>query len=112
MPSKDLNFQNFDVAQSDQQPFPATIIDDNIIAGVFTPVSRLTFITGPVTISNIVPPTSGYCEVAIVALVDTVTLDKDAEGSNIAADTNLTTATSALFGYDPSSAKWYRIGAT
>jgi hypothetical protein len=53
--------QDFNPAQSDKQVFPATIAS----AASITPTTRMTFITGTVQIANIVPPTSGYCEIIL-----------------------------------------------
>lgn len=57
----DLNHQDFDVAQSDQQPNPVTVAS----AATIVPTTRLTFVTAQVQVANITPPTSGYCEVVL-----------------------------------------------
>jgi hypothetical protein len=57
----DLNHQDFSVVQSNLQPFPVTLAS----ALTLTPTTRLTFVTDQVQLANIVPPTSGYCEVIL-----------------------------------------------
>lgn len=57
----DLLHQNFEPAQSNQQPLPVTIAS----ATTITPTTRLTFVTGTTQVANITPPTTGYCEVLL-----------------------------------------------
>jgi hypothetical protein len=57
----DLNHQNFGVVQSKSQPLPVTLAS----ALTLTPTTRLTFVTDQVQLANIVPPTTGYCEVIL-----------------------------------------------
>jgi hypothetical protein len=59
--SPDLLFQNFTVAQSNEQPFPNTIAS----AATISPTQRFTFLTGTTQVATIVVPTSGYCEVVL-----------------------------------------------
>lgn len=57
----DLLHQNLDVAQSDKQPLPVTLAS----AATLTPTTRFSFVTDQVQLANIIPPTSGYCEVIL-----------------------------------------------
>lgn len=59
--SVDLLFNNFQTVQSSQEPFPVTVAS----ATTLTPTTKLTFVTGTVTVANIVPPTTGYAEVTL-----------------------------------------------
>lgn len=57
----DLEHQNFSTVQSDKQPRPVTIAS----AAAISPTTKFSFVTGTVTIANITPPTSGYCEITL-----------------------------------------------
>jgi hypothetical protein len=57
----DLLSANFGPAQSDKQPLPVTLAS----ATTITPTTALTFVTGTAQVANIVPPTSGYCQVTL-----------------------------------------------
>jgi len=54
--------QDYDVAQSEQQPKPVTLAS----AATITPTTKLTFVTGTVQIANVTPPNpGGYCELTL-----------------------------------------------
>lgn len=100
----DLMHQDFGVAQSNLQQSPVTMAS----AATIVPRTRLTFLTGTVTIANITPPTTGYCEILLCF-------------TNAAPGVFLTTGNiqiayqpiqnrPILLCYDPSSAKWW-VGA-
>jgi len=58
----DLTHQNFGVAQSNLQPKPVT----QAAAATVTPTTRLTFLTGTTSVTDITPPVTGaYCEVIL-----------------------------------------------
>ena len=57
----DLEFQNFSTVQSNLQPKPVTMAS----ATAISPTTKLTFLTGTVTIATITPPCSGYCELTL-----------------------------------------------
>src|SRR5688572_25006525 len=57
----DLLFQNFSTVQSNQQPKPVTLAS----AATIAPSTKLTFVTGTVTIATITPPVSGYHELTL-----------------------------------------------
>ena len=57
----DLLFQNFSTVQSDKQQDPVTMAS----AATIAPTTKLTFLTGTVTIATITPPVSGYCELTL-----------------------------------------------
>lgn len=57
----DLNHQDFSTVQSNKQPLPVTIAS----AATIAPTTKLTFVTGTVTIANITPPVTGYCEITL-----------------------------------------------
>lgn len=60
--SGDLYLQNFATNPTDQQQAPVTLAS----AATITPVGKLTFVTGTVTIANITPPNpAAYCEVTL-----------------------------------------------
>jgi len=97
----DLLSQDLGVAQSDKQPLPPTIAS----AATIAPTTRLTFVTGTVTIATITPPTSGYCEVLLC-------FTNGAPGVFLTSG-NIKTAYQPiqnrpiLLCYDPVSAKWW-----
>lgn len=57
----DLLSQNLDVAQTDKQPDPNTIVS----AATISPNRRFSFVSGTVQIATITPPTSGYSELVL-----------------------------------------------
>lgn len=57
----DLNFQDLSTVQSGLQPKPVTMAS----AATIAVTTKLTFLTGTVTIATITPPTSGYCEITL-----------------------------------------------
>ena len=57
----DLLSANYGPAQSSAQPLPVTIV----AAASVAPIGALTFLTGTTQLANIVPPTSGYCQVTL-----------------------------------------------
>ena len=57
----DLYTQNFSTIQTNEQPLPNTIAS----AATITPGQKLTFLTGTTQVANIVPPSTGYCEVTL-----------------------------------------------
>ena len=57
----DLAFENFSTAQSNKQLNSPTIA----AALTITPTTKMTFLTGTTQVANIVPPTTGYCEVTL-----------------------------------------------
>lgn len=57
----DLTFQDLSTVQDDKNKLPNTIAS----AATITPVHKLTFITGTVTIATVTPPTTGYCELTL-----------------------------------------------
>lgn len=57
----DLLFQNLSPVQSDKQPNPVTLAS----AATIAPTTKLTFVTGTVTIATITPPVSGYHELTL-----------------------------------------------
>lgn len=59
--SADLIEGNFAVNQSDKQPDPVTIAS----AATIAVTTKLTFVTGTVTIANITPPLTGYTEITL-----------------------------------------------
>lgn len=97
----DLNFQDFSTVQSGLQPKPATIAS----AAAIAPTTKLTFVTGTVTIATITPPVSGYCEI-------TLCFTNAAPGVFLTSD-NIKTAYQPVQNrpidlcYDPVSAKWW-----
>ncbi len=97
----DLAFQDFSTAQNNQQQLPNTIAS----AATITPITKLTFVTGTVTIATVTPPTSGYCEV-------TLCFTDNAPGVFLTSG-NLKTAYQPIQNrpidlcYDPLSAKWW-----
>ena len=97
----DLLSQDLGVAQSDKQPLPPTIAS----AATIAPTTRLTFVTGTVTIATITPPTSGYCEILLC-------FTNGAPGVFLTSG-NIKTAYQPiqnrpiLLCYDPTSAKWW-----
>ena len=58
----DLLFQNLSSIQSNAQPAPPTIAS----AATITVTHKLTFITGTVPIATIVPPVTGFHEIALI----------------------------------------------
>jgi hypothetical protein len=58
----DLLFQNLSTVQSNLQPTPTTLAS----AATVSPSTRLTIVTGTTAIATIVPPVSGYHELAMV----------------------------------------------
>jgi hypothetical protein len=60
--SGDLTLANFGTAQSNKQPLPNTVAS----AAALVPVTKLTFVTGTVQVSDITPPSvDAYCEVTL-----------------------------------------------
>ena len=97
----DLLHENFATVQSDKQPLPPTIAS----AATIAPTTKLTFVTGTVTIATVTPPVSGYCEL-------TLCFTDGAPGVFLTSG-NLKTAYQPVQNrpidlcYDPSSAKWW-----
>jgi len=97
----DLNFQEFSTVQSDKQQLPVTLAS----AATIAPITKLTFITGTVTIATITPPTTGYCEL-------TLCFTNAAPGVFLTSG-NIQIAYQPIQNrpidlcYDPSSAKWW-----
>lgn len=58
----DLNFQDLSTVQSKLQPTPGRLAS----AATITPTTKLTRLSGTVSITTIVPPVSGYCELTLV----------------------------------------------
>lgn len=57
----DLLHQNLNTVQSDKCPNPVTLAS----AATIAPTTKLTFVTGTVTIATITPPVSGYHELTL-----------------------------------------------
>lgn len=57
----DLLHQQLSTVQSDKQPSSPTIAS----AATIAPLTKLTFLTGTVTVATITPPVSGYCELTL-----------------------------------------------
>ena len=97
----DLNFQEFSTVQSDKQQLPVTLAS----AATIAPRTKLTFVTGTVTIATITPPTTGYCEL-------TLCFTNAAPGVFLTSG-NIQIAYQPIQNrpidlcYDPSSAKWW-----
>jgi len=97
----DLNYQNFNTAQSNMQPLPPTIAS----AATITPTTKLTFLTGTVQLATITPPTSGYCELTLCFT--------DANPGALLTTGNIKGAYTPIQNrpidlcYDPLSAKWW-----
>jgi hypothetical protein len=58
----DLNFQDFNTVQSMMQQKPVTIAS----AATIAPTTRMTFLTGTVSLATITPPVSGHHELILV----------------------------------------------
>lgn len=52
----------FSTHQSEKAPLPVTLAS----AATITPTTRLTFVTGTVTIANITPPLAGHHELVLI----------------------------------------------
>ena len=57
----DLNFQKLSTVQSDKNPNPTTLAS----AATIAPTTKLTFVTGTVTIATVTPPVTGYHELTL-----------------------------------------------
>lgn len=97
----DLYHQNFSTVQSDKQLTPPTIAS----AATIVPTHKLTFVTGTVTIANITPPVTGYCEISLC-------FTNGSPGIFLTSG-NIKTAYTPIQNrvidlcYDPASAKWW-----
>ena len=60
--SGELVAYNFSPFQSEKAPLPVTLAS----AATITPTTRLTFVTGTVTIANITPPLAGHHELVLI----------------------------------------------
>ena len=58
----DFNWQQLHTVQDTTQPVPPTIASANIIS----PYTRLTFVTGQISIATINPFTTGYHEIVLI----------------------------------------------
>ena len=100
----DLMHQDFGVAQSDKQQTPVTMAS----AATIAPRTRLTFLTGTVTIATITPPTSGYCE--LLLCFTNAAPGVFLTSGNIQIAYQPIQNRPILMCYDPTSAKWW-VGA-
>lgn len=97
----DLLAANLSTVQSSLQPYPPTIAS----AATIAPTTKMTFVTGTVTIATITPYTSGYQEVTLV-------FTDNAPGVFLTSG-NIKTAYQPVQNrpidlcYDPSSNKWW-----
>lgn len=57
----DALFQQLSTVQSDKQPSPPTIAS----AATIAPTTKMTFVTGTVTIATVTPPVTGYHELTL-----------------------------------------------
>lgn len=99
--SADLYFQNFGVAQSQQQSLPPTIAS----AATIAPTTRFTFLTGTTQVATITPPTTGYCEV--VLCFTNASPGAFATSGNILTGYQPVQNRPVTLCYDPASVKWY-----
>lgn len=104
----DLNFQDFSTVQSNQQLPPATVAS----AATIAVTTRMTKITGTVSITKITPPVSGYHELVFKfasAYADAFNVGGSGDGAIATAYTSLVDRPITLY-YDPTT-KLYYLGA-
>lgn len=100
----DALYQNLTVAQSDKQPAPNTIAS----AAVISPTHKFTRITGTTSITNITPPTTGYCELTLVFSSAYATALNTGGGVNGIAVAYTSVVDRPIdVCYDPRTALWY-----
>jgi len=97
----DVTFQQFSTVQSDKLPYPATVAS----AATIVPTTKLTYVTGTVSIANITPPVSGYHELSFIFLTGSMPV--------LATTGNIQFAFQPIINrvftlyYDPSTAKYW-----
>lgn len=108
--SLDLLFQNFDTAQSNQQPGPVTTPAATTIA----PQSLLTIVTGTTAIAQLTPPLTGQHMLAIVASATNFSGFLTTGNILVASITNsvLWANKVSLFFYNPLTAKYHPLFGT
>lgn len=100
----DLLFQQLSTVQSNKQINPNTIAS----AATIAPTTKFTRITGTVSITNITPPVSGYCELTLVFTSAYATALNTGGGANGIAVAYTSVADRPIdVCFDPRTALWY-----
>lgn len=103
--SDDLNFQQLSTVQNNLQPSPVTLAS----AATIAPTTKLTRITGTVSITKITPPVTGYHELTFIftsAYATAFNTGGSGAGAIHAAYTSVADRPVTLY-YDPRTALYY-----
>lgn len=100
----DVSFQQLSTVQSNLQPVPPTIPS----AVTISPYTRLTFVTGQISIATINPFTTGFHEIVLIFTnAAPVAFTPSSSSGNIKTAFQPVTNVPVICMYDPSTQLWW-----